>query len=71
MPADTMLADALAALLDGGHGWVAVTDPESGKPIGILTATAIAESGAVESPAPSTADDLATTKRRDASSDSR
>ena len=49
VPADAMLADALAALLDGGHGWVAVTDPGSGKPIGVLTATAIAESGAVES----------------------
>ena len=47
--ADAMLSDALAALLDGGHGWVAVTDPENDKPIGILTATAIAESGAVES----------------------
>ncbi|HZD98180.1 MAG TPA: ATP-binding cassette domain-containing protein [Micromonosporaceae bacterium] len=68
---EAMLSDALAALLDGGHGWVSVTDPENGEPIGILTATAIAESGAVESPAPPAADSLATTKRRDASSGSR
>ncbi len=37
--------DALAALLDGGTGWVAVT--EDGAPIGVLTATSIAEIAAV------------------------
>jgi osmoprotectant transport system ATP-binding protein len=47
VPSDAMLSDALAALLDGGRGWVAVNDPDSGQPIGILTATAIAESGTV------------------------
>ncbi len=67
VPADSMLADALAALLDGGHGWVAVTDVTNGKPIGVLTATAIAESGAVESSGGS--EDRATSER--ASSDSR
>ena len=49
VPSDAMLADALAALLDGGRGWVAVNDPASSQPIGILTATTIAESGTVES----------------------
>jgi osmoprotectant transport system ATP-binding protein len=67
VPADAMLADALAALLDGGHGWVAVTDPGNGTPIGILTATTIAESGAVES---SPRSDFDATSAR-ASSDSR
>jgi len=46
VPADSNLADALAALLDGGRGWVAVTDPEHCGVLGILTATAIAETGA-------------------------
>jgi len=46
VPSDANLADALAALLDGGRGWVAVTDRTTGKPIGVLTATAIAEAGA-------------------------
>jgi osmoprotectant transport system ATP-binding protein len=43
---DANLADALAALLDGGRGWVAVTDPKHGGILGVLTATAIAEAGA-------------------------
>ena len=46
VPLDANLADALAALLDGGRGWVAVTDPETGAALGVLTATAIAEAGA-------------------------
>ncbi|HEY7175009.1 MAG TPA: betaine/proline/choline family ABC transporter ATP-binding protein [Micromonosporaceae bacterium] len=46
VPSDANLADALAALLDGGRGWVAVTDRTTGKPLGVLTATAIAEAGA-------------------------
>jgi osmoprotectant transport system ATP-binding protein len=46
VPSDANLADALAALLDGGRGWVAVTDRATGKPLGVLTATAIAEAGA-------------------------
>jgi osmoprotectant transport system ATP-binding protein len=49
VPADAMLADALAALLDGGLGWVAVIDRSDGHPVGVLTATAIAESGTVAS----------------------
>jgi osmoprotectant transport system ATP-binding protein len=39
---DAMLRDALAALLVGGVGWVAVTDRD-GTPLGILTATDIAQ----------------------------
>ena len=46
VPADANLADALAALLDGGRGWVAVTDADDGGVLGVLTATAIAETGA-------------------------
>ena len=37
-----MMRDALAALLDGGRGWVVVTDPD-GEPLGVLTASGIAE----------------------------
>jgi osmoprotectant transport system ATP-binding protein len=40
---DATLRDAFAALLVGGQGWVAVRDAD-GKPLGILTATEIAES---------------------------
>jgi osmoprotectant transport system ATP-binding protein len=43
VPATAVMRDALAALLDGGTRWVAVTDPKSGKPLGVLTATDIAE----------------------------
>jgi osmoprotectant transport system ATP-binding protein len=43
VPSTAVLREALAALLDGGTGWVAVTDPDSGKPLGVLTATDIAE----------------------------
>jgi CBS domain-containing protein len=43
VPATAVMRDALAALLDGGTGWVAVTDPKTGKPLGVLTATDIAE----------------------------
>jgi osmoprotectant transport system ATP-binding protein len=46
VPADANLADALAALLDGGRGWVAVTDAGDGSVLGVLTATTIAEAGA-------------------------
>ena len=40
VPADATLRDALAALLDGGTGWVAVR--EGGKPLGVLTPSQIA-----------------------------
>jgi osmoprotectant transport system ATP-binding protein len=43
---DANLASALAALLDGGRGWVAVRDRDSGAYLGVLNATAIAEAGA-------------------------
>ena len=41
VPASGTMRDALAALLEGGRGWVAVKDV-SGKPLGVLTATEIA-----------------------------
>ncbi len=41
--ADATLRDAFAALLVAGRGWVAVRDSH-GKPLGILTATDVAES---------------------------
>jgi osmoprotectant transport system ATP-binding protein len=44
VPASATMRDALAALLDGGTGWVAVQDG-TGTPIGVLTATEIAEAG--------------------------
>ncbi len=44
VPASATMRDALAALLDGGTGWVAVNDP-NGQPLGVLTATEIARAG--------------------------
>ncbi|OLB82116.1 MAG: glycine/betaine ABC transporter [Actinobacteria bacterium 13_2_20CM_2_71_6] len=41
VPASGTMRDALAALLEGGRGWVAVLD-ESGEPLGVLTPTDIA-----------------------------
>jgi osmoprotectant transport system ATP-binding protein len=41
VPASGTMRDALAALLEGGRGWVAVNDG-SGEPLGVLTATGIA-----------------------------
>ena len=41
VPASGTMRDALAALLEGGRGWVAVRDG-SGEPLGVLTATEIA-----------------------------
>jgi len=52
VPADASLRDALAALLDGGTGWVAVRDGAAdnggGKVLGVLTPTRIALAGAAE-----------------------
>jgi osmoprotectant transport system ATP-binding protein len=58
VPADASLRDALAALLDGGTGWVAVRDGGAdgrdgadnggGRVLGVLTPTQIALAGAVE-----------------------
>jgi osmoprotectant transport system ATP-binding protein len=45
------LRDALAALLDGGTGWVAVRDAD-GTALGILTPTQIALAGAAEAGSP-------------------
>jgi osmoprotectant transport system ATP-binding protein len=42
VPADATMRDALAALLDGGTGWVVVRDGD-GTPLGVLTPTQIAE----------------------------
>ncbi len=47
--ADANLREALAALLDGGTGWVAVRDGDGGRVLGVLTATQIALAGAVGS----------------------
>jgi osmoprotectant transport system ATP-binding protein len=47
VPADASLRDALAALLDGGTGRVVVTGAD-GRPLGVLTPTAIALAGAAE-----------------------
>jgi osmoprotectant transport system ATP-binding protein len=52
VPADASLRDALAALLDGGTGWVAVRDGAAGngggRVLGVLTPTQIALAGAAE-----------------------
>jgi osmoprotectant transport system ATP-binding protein len=52
VPADASLRDALAALLDGGTGWVAVRDGAAdnggGNVLGVLTPTQIALAGAAE-----------------------
>jgi osmoprotectant transport system ATP-binding protein len=47
VPAEASLRDALAALLDGGTGRVVVRGAD-GKPLGVLTPTAIALAGAAE-----------------------
>ncbi len=47
VPAGASLRDALAALLDGGTGRVVVTGAD-GRPLGVLTPTAIALAGAAE-----------------------
>jgi CBS domain-containing protein len=44
VPVTATMRDALAALLDGGTGSVAVQDA-TGTPIGVLTATEIAQAG--------------------------
>jgi osmoprotectant transport system ATP-binding protein len=44
--ADASLREALAALLDGGTGWVAVRDGDGGRVLGVLTPTQIALAGA-------------------------
>jgi hypothetical protein len=44
------MRDALAALLDGGQGWVLVRD-ESGAPLGVLTPTEIALAATADIPA--------------------
>jgi osmoprotectant transport system ATP-binding protein len=41
VPVSGTMRDALAALLEGGQGWVAVRD-SSGEPLGVLTPTEIA-----------------------------
>jgi osmoprotectant transport system ATP-binding protein len=46
VPASGTMRDALAALLDGGTGWVAVLDV-SGEPLGVLTPTEIALAASV------------------------
>ncbi len=52
VPAGASLRDALAALLDGGTGWVAVRDGDDGdgggRVLGVLTPTQIALAGAAE-----------------------
>ena len=52
VPAGASLRDALAALLDGGTGWVAVRDGAEGngggRVLGVLTPTQIALAGAAE-----------------------
>jgi osmoprotectant transport system ATP-binding protein len=52
VPADANLRDALAALLDGGTGWVAVRNgvdgDGDGRLLGVLTPTQIALAGAAE-----------------------
>ncbi|HEY1487596.1 MAG TPA: ATP-binding cassette domain-containing protein [Micromonosporaceae bacterium] len=45
VPSSATMRDALAALLDGGTGWVAITDGD--EVAGVLTATSIAEASAV------------------------
>jgi osmoprotectant transport system ATP-binding protein len=53
VPASATMREALAALLDGGRGWVAVHD-DHGAPLGVLTSTEIATAASVpetESPA--------------------
>jgi osmoprotectant transport system ATP-binding protein len=47
VPSTSTMRDALAALLDGGTGWVAVTD--DGTPLGVLTATTIASASSARS----------------------
>jgi osmoprotectant transport system ATP-binding protein len=46
VPATATLFTALAALIDGGRGYVTVTG-DGDQPLGVLTATAIAEAAAV------------------------
>jgi osmoprotectant transport system ATP-binding protein len=50
VPASGTMRDALAALLDGGQGWVLVRD-ESGAPLGVLTPTEIALAATADIPA--------------------
>jgi osmoprotectant transport system ATP-binding protein len=47
VPVESNLRDALAALLDGGAGWVGVCDPD-GRPLGVLTPAGIAEVASIE-----------------------
>ncbi len=47
VPPGSSLRDALAALLDGGLGWVAVRDGD-GNPLGVLTPTQIALAGTAQ-----------------------
>ena len=50
VPASATMRDALAALLDGGTGWVAVVD-ENGHRLGVLTPTEIALAASAEAAA--------------------
>jgi CBS domain containing-hemolysin-like protein len=50
VPSSGTMRDALAALLDGGQGWVLVRD-EAGAPLGVLTPTEIALTATADIPA--------------------